>query len=127
MMASSPLFLTLADASWQRAHYGFVLATSALSLGRPTLLFAGGYSVHVFSHTMQGLEGALATEELLRKNVPSLHDLREAFFALDGRAIACETGMKMAGLTPQELVEGVRSGGMIRFLTEVEDHPILAL
>ncbi|GBQ09032.1 hypothetical protein AA15669_2025 [Saccharibacter floricola DSM 15669] len=76
---------------------------------------------------MEGLEGALSDGLLKARHIPSLRELRDAIISLGGAFMACETGMKMAGLSSDDLMEGIRVRGMVSFLTEIGSHPIMTL
>lgn len=69
-----PLFITLADDSWQRAHYALIVAAGALSLGRTVTIFAGGRSVHALAKDWSGLKDITSDAELDSRGVPSFRD-----------------------------------------------------
>ncbi|MXV35918.1 MULTISPECIES: DsrE/DsrF/DrsH-like family protein [unclassified Saccharibacter] len=119
--------ITLSDCSWERHHHAFTLACSFLALNRSVLIFAGGRSVLTLSEKMEGLDGALSDDLLKARQIPSLRELRDAIISLGGAFMACETGMKMAGLSSDDLMAGIRVRGMVSFLTEVGSHPIMTL
>ncbi|TPW34680.1 DsrE/DsrF/DrsH-like family protein [Oecophyllibacter saccharovorans] len=124
---SPPLFLTLADDSWQRVYHAFVLAAGALALERKVVLFAGGKSVLALTRTADRLPDQPAEEEMRRKALPTLLELRTACLDLGMRLLACESGMRLAGLSPDDLCESVEVGGVVEFLVQAGTRPITAL
>ena len=122
-----PVFLTLADDSWQRAHYAFIVAAGMLSLGRAVTIFAGGKSVHALAKDWSGLSGIIPDDELAVRGVPGFRELRDALIELDVTLMACETGLALTGLEPDALVETVSVRGIVTFLEQAGDRPITAL
>ncbi|EHH68277.1 DsrE/DsrF/DrsH-like family protein [Gluconobacter morbifer] len=120
-------FLTLADDSWQRAHYAFIVAAGALSLGRDVVLFAGGRSVHALAKDWSGLASIVPDDELASRNVAGFEDLRTAVMELGGVFMACEAGLKLTGLRAGDLLDGVQVRGVVTFLEQAGDRPILGL
>ncbi|MBF0889299.1 MULTISPECIES: DsrE family protein [Gluconobacter] len=124
---SRPLFLTLADDSWQRAHYAMVVAAGALSLGRDVTIFAGGRSVLALTPDWSGLQGVLADSVLEARGIAGFGELRAAVLDFGATVMACETGLTMAELAPEDLLEGVMVKGIVSFLELAGDNPLLAL
>lgn len=124
---SAPLFLTLADDSWGRAHYAFIIAAGALSLGRSVTVFAGGHSVHALARNWSGLRNITPDAELNQKGVAGFHELREAIIELGATLMVCETGLAQTGLTPDSLCETVSVCGIVTFLETAGSHSVLAL
>ncbi|AFW02301.1 hypothetical protein BAR24_12355 [Gluconobacter oxydans] len=122
-----PLFITLADDSWQRAHYAMIVAAGALSLGRTVTIFAGGRSVHALAKDWSGLKDITSDADLDSRGVPSFRDLRDAVVELGAHLMVCETGLALTGLTPDTLCETVSIRGIVTFLEQAGDRPILAL
>ncbi|MEJ5142846.1 hypothetical protein [Gluconobacter albidus] len=124
---SRPMFLTLADDSWQRAHYAMIVAAGALSLGRHVTLFAGGRSVLALTTDCSGLQGTIADNVLEAKGIAGFGELREAVLGFGATVMACETGLIMAGLTTKDLLAGVEVRGIVSFLELAGNNPLLAL
>lgn len=121
------MYLTLADDSWQRAHYALVIAAGALSLGRDVVLFAGGRSVHALAKDWSALNDITSDIELSERGIAGFDDLRRALQELGCRFFACEAGMKMAKLTPDNLIDGVEIRGIVSFLELVGQEKIVAI
>ncbi|GBR52627.1 hypothetical protein AA106555_0980 [Neokomagataea thailandica NBRC 106555] len=124
---SNPLFISLADDSWQRAHYALIMAASALSLGRPVTLFAGGRSVLAFTHQWENLTGVISDTILSEQKVATFVELRDACLELGGVFLACETGLALANLAPEDLINGAEAAGMVRFLAETGENSIIVV
>ncbi|MFT8611529.1 MAG: hypothetical protein ABF727_02690 [Gluconobacter oxydans] len=124
---TQPMFLTLADDSWQRAHYALVVAAGGLSLGRDVTIFAGGCSVLALTPDWKGLEGVIADSELEARGIAGFGELREAVLDLGATVMACEAGLRMAGLSEKDLLDGVTVRGIVSFLELAGDNPVLAL
>ncbi|MFT8806866.1 hypothetical protein [Gluconobacter sp.] len=124
---SRPMFLTLADDSWQRAHYALVIAAGGLSLGRDVTIFAGGRSVLALTADWSGLAGFIPDDTLADRGIAGFGELREAVMELGATVMACETGLKLASLSPHDLVDGVSVRGIVTFLELAGDNPVLAL
>ncbi|GBR71760.1 DsrE family protein [Gluconobacter kanchanaburiensis] len=122
-----PLFLTLADDSWQRAHYALVLAAGALSLGRSVTVFAGGRSVLAFTKDWSRLAGSLTDSDLASRGIAGFEELRDAVMDLGATIMVCETGLKLALVSPGDLLEGVSIKGIVSFLELAGDNPVIAL
>lgn len=121
------MFITLSDDSWQRAHYALIVAAGALSLGRTVTIFAGGRGVHALAKDWSGLKNITSDAELDNRGVASFRDLREAIIELGANLMVCETGLALTGLTPNTLCETVSVRGIVTFLEQAGDRPILAL
>lgn len=119
--------IILADRSFERAHHAFVLAAGALALGRDVVLFAGGLSVEALRQDWSGLEGAALDIRFQERGIAGFETLRSAIFELGGEVLACEAGMRAAGLTVEDLCVGARICGVTSFLERTADAQILSL
>lgn len=121
------MFLTLADDSWQRVHYALIVAAGGLSLGRKVTIFAGGRSVLAFAKDWSALQDVRSDSELAAQGVAGFSELREAVMELGADVMTCETGLKLASLSPADLMDGVSVAGIVSFLELAGDNSILAL
>lgn len=119
--------IILADRSFERAHHAFVLAAGALALGREVVLFGGGLSVHAFCRDWSALEGAGLDPAFQKQGIAGFETLRSAVLELGGEVLACEAGMRVAGLVQSDLCEDVRICGVTSFLERTADAQILGL
>ena len=104
-----------------RIHAALMLATTAASLGRPVILFASDEGVAGLLAT--GAAGQEAAEEAERRalGVAGCAELLAAAAELGVRRIACETALRLAGLAPAALAEGVEVAGMATLLAATSD------
>ncbi|AOX16071.1 DsrE/DsrF/DrsH-like family protein [Kozakia baliensis] len=121
------LAITLADDSFPRAHHALVMAAGALSIGRSVVFFGGGLGVQALCREWRGLAGSNFDAVLQERGVASFEMLREAVFELGAEMLACESGLRAAGLDAEALCMGVEVCGVTRFLERAGDGQILAI
>ena len=126
-MPSDPLGILLLSGTHDRAHYAFVLATGAASIGRKVVLFATNAGCHALLADWSGLADAARDARVTASGVAGLDELRDAAAALDIRMIACEAGLRAEALTAAPLLEGVQVAGVVTFLSEIGSGQIVAL
>ena len=114
-MRSDSLGILLISEGHERAHYAFVLASGAAAVGRDVVLFATNQGCHALLADLAPLLGERDTA-IRATGVAGLAELREACLELGVRLIACEAGLRMAGLPATALAEGVEVAGVITFL-----------
>ncbi|MCQ9154047.1 DsrE family protein [Acidomonas methanolica] len=119
------LAIMICGPDWHRAHQAMVTAAGALSLGRDVLVFAGGSGVLALARDWERLDGAAADSDARARGVAGYAVLREAVSGLGARLLACESGLRMAGLAPEDLAPGVEVAGVVRFLEEAADGPFM--
>jgi peroxiredoxin family protein len=124
---SDPLGILLLSGAHDRAHYAFVLATGAASIGRKVVLFATNKGCHALLADWGGLDDAARDAQVMGTGVAGLDELRDAAAALDVRMIACEAGLRAEGLADRPLLEGAQVAGVVTFLSEVGAGQIVAL
>lgn len=127
MPAEAPaLGILLISGGHERAHYALVLATAAAAVGRGVVLFATNQGVHLFHRDAKLL--ADANERALRDaGVATLATLLEAAAELPVRRIACEAGLRSAGVAAAELAPGTEVAGVVTFLQAVGGGQIMTL
>ena len=116
-MAES-LGILLLSGEYERVHYGFVLACGAASLGGPVVVFATNRALHGFRADWSGLASADQDRSVQASGVAGLEALRDAAIALDCRLVACDAGLRIAGLTASDLLPGIAVGGVTAFLAD---------
>jgi uncharacterized protein len=121
------LAILLLDGGYERAHYALVLAAGALAIDRPVLLFAAGHGVHALARDWSGLRGAAADSAVQASGVAGFDTLRDAVLALDGTLMACESGLRVAGLPADALLPGVQMAGIPSFLDAAHGRQIVSL
>ncbi|WP_149538166.1 DsrE/DsrF/DrsH-like family protein [Siccirubricoccus phaeus] len=121
-----PLGILLLSGDHERAHYALVLATGAAALGREVTLFASNAGCRLFL-----ADNPLAQDPreavLAARGVATLAQLLEAAAELGLRRIACEAGLKAAGLAGATLAPGVEVAGVATFLATVGEGQLLSL
>ncbi len=126
-MPAEPLGILLLAGDHERAHYAFVLATSAAALERRVILFATNAGCHALCADWSGLADAARDEVIRGRGVAGLAELREAARALGVRLMACEAGLAAAMIAPADLLPEVEIAGATSFLGEIGGGQMLAL
>ncbi len=126
-MPSDPLGILLLSGAHDRAHYAFVLATAAAAIGRRVVVFATNAGCHALLADWSGLTEAARDARIRAAGVAGLDELREAAAALDIALIACEAGLRAEGLEAATLYPGVRTAGVVTFLSEVGAGQLVAI
>ena len=122
-----PLGILLISGTHERAHYAFVVATAAAAMGRPVTIFATNDGCRALLEDWSRLEGAGRDAAVRQLAVAGLAELREAAAELGVRQLACDAGMRLAGIEPNELAEGVEVAGIPTFLGAVGHGQIVTL
>ena len=115
-----PFGILLISGGHERAHYAWVMAAAAAAIGRPVVLFA----------TNEGCRALLAEPDpapLLPGGVASAAMLREAAVELGVVLLACDAGLRLAGIEPGWLLAGVSVVGVPAFLSASAGGQIVTL
>jgi peroxiredoxin family protein len=128
----TPLGILLLSGMHDRAHYAFVLATGAASIGRRVVIFATNAGCHALLADWSGLTDAagdarIRDARIRAAGVAGLDELREAATALDIELIACEAGLRAESLGTAKLYPGVKVAGVVTFLSQVGAGQIVAI
>lgn len=126
-MPSETLGILLLSGAHDRAHYAFVLATGAASVGRRVVIFATNAGCHALLADWSGLSDADRDARISAAGVAGLNELRDAATALDIELIACEAGLHAEGLEAAPLYAGVRVAGVVTFLSDVGSGQLVAI
>ena len=97
--------------SFERVHYALVIATSAVAIGARATLFFTGDAVRALVagegwRLLRGAGGALGGEVddgYRRGGAAGFAELLEAAVALGVRFIVCEMGLRVVGVTREDL------------------------
>lgn len=122
-----PLGILLISGTHERAHYAFVLASGAAALGRQVVLFATNRGCAALLEDWSGLEDAGREAAVQASGVAGLAELRAAAAELCVRMIACEAGLRMAGLAGEGLMPNVEVAGVATFLEAVGAGQMVSL
>ncbi|HTC08664.1 MAG TPA: hypothetical protein VK726_07790 [Acetobacteraceae bacterium] len=126
-MPSDSLGILLLSGTHDRAHYAFVLATGAASIGRRVVLFATNTGCHALLADWSGLADAGRDATVRSAGVAGLDELRDAATALEIKLIACEAGLRAEGLDGAPLYPDVAVAGVVTFLSEVGTGQMVAI
>lgn len=126
-MPPETLGILLISGAHERAHYAFVLAAGAAAIGRRVTLFATNDGCRALLRDWSSLEGAARDASVRERGVAGLDELRDAAVELGVRLLACDSGLRMAGLGPAELLAAAEVTGVPAFLAAVGASPIITL
>lgn len=127
MAEAEPLGILLLSGGHERAHYAFVLAAGAAALGRSVTLFATNEGCRALLADLAPLADDPRDAAARDAGVAGIAELREAAAALGVRLIACEAGLRMAGLVDAPLLAGAEVAGVATFLGAVGRGQIVTL
>lgn len=121
------LGILLISAGHERAHYAFVLATGAAAIGRSVCLFATNAGCLALARDWSGMEDAARDAAVREAGVAGLDELRDAAVELGVRLMACDAGLRMAGLDAEVLWHGVEVAGVPSFLSATSGGQVVSL
>lgn len=124
---SETLGILLLSGAHDRAHYAFVLATGAASIGRRVVLFASNAGCHALLADWSGLSDASRDACIRAAGVAGLDELRDAASALDVRLMACKSGLRAEGLDGAPLYANVQVAGVVTFLSNLGTGQFIAI
>ena len=108
----------------ERAHYAFLVAAGAAALGRTVTLFATNAGCAALCRNQPADDRDALVQA---QGVAGIAELRDAAGELGVRMIACEAGLRMAGLADTPLMDGVERAGLATFLDAVGHGQIVTL
>ena len=123
-VSSDALGILLISGGHERAHYAFLLAAGAAAIDRTVVLFATNAGCHAL--TAAGADDAREAE-MVGLGIAGLATLRDACIELGVRLIACEAGLRIAGLDASDLLPGVEIAGVPTFLAATGTGQIVTL
>jgi len=124
---AEPLGILLISGGHERAHYAFVLAAGAAAIGRRVCVFATNAGCLALAEDWSGLADAARDLAVRATGVAGLDELREAAAELGVQMLACDAGLRMAGLEPSLLRRGVEVAGVPTFLSATAGGQIITL
>ena len=119
--------ILLISGSHERAHYAFVMATSAAAMGRRVVLFATNDGCRALLDDWSGLAGSGRDAAVRARGVAGLGELRDAARELGVRLLACDAGLRLAAIDPAALAPGVEVAGVTTFLEAVAGGQMVTL
>lgn len=84
----------------------------------------GSKNLSLSKMNMMGLGTKMMRMVMKNKNVSSLEDLIQAAVTSGIEIVACQMSMDVMGLKPEELIDGVKIGGVGYYLSEAEDSNV---
>jgi peroxiredoxin family protein len=124
-VSSEPLGILLISGTHERAHFAFVVAAGAASLGRPVVLFATNEGCRALCTDWSALLDSGRDAGLRARGVAGIGELRDSALELGVRLIACEAGLRIDALEPERLLAGVEVAGVATFLQASSGGQIL--
>lgn len=124
---AEPLGILLISGGHERAHYAFVLAAGAAAIGRRVCMFATNAGCHALLRDWSGLGDAVRDGAVRAAGVAGLDELREAAAELGVALLACDAGLRMAGLENEPLWRGVEVAGVPAFLSASSGGQVITL
>ena len=121
------LGILLISGGHERAHYAFMLAAGAAAVGRGAVLFATNEGCRALLADWSGMADAGRDAAVRARGVAGLAELRDAATQLGVRLMACDSGLRMAGLASAALLPGVEVAGIPSFLSAVGAGQIATL
>jgi peroxiredoxin family protein len=121
------LGLLLISGGHERAHYAFLVAAGAAALGRRVVLFATNEGCHALAADWRAADPHHRDAVIRATGVAGLDELRTAARDLGARLIACEAGLRMAGIDRAALLPGVEVGGVATWLGATAGGQLLTL
>jgi len=114
-MIGEGLGILLISGTHERAHYAFVLASSAAALGRPVVIFATNGGCRALLTDWSELADAARDAAVRARGVAGLNELRSASVALGVELLACEAGLRSEDIDAARLLPEVEVTGVMRF------------
>ncbi len=124
---AEPLGILLISGGHERAHYAFMLAAGAAAIGRRVCVFATNAGCLALAEDWSGLGDAARDLTVRATGVAGLDELREAAAELGVQLLACDAGLRMAGLDSSLLWRGVEVAGVPTFLSATAGGQIVTL
>jgi uncharacterized protein len=124
---SDTLGILLISGGHERAHYALLTAAGAAAIGRRVVLFATNQGCAALLADLAILTDGGGDAAVRAQGVAGLAELRDAAAELGVRLIACEAGLRMAGLAEAPLAPGVEIAGIATFLAATSGGQLLSL
>lgn len=121
------LGILLISGGHERAHYALMLAAGAAAIGRRVIVFATNGGCQAFAAVRTGMDDAARDGAVVAAGVAGLDELFEAAEALGVVLMACDSGLRMAGMADGALRKGVVVAGIPTFLSTVGAGQLISL
>jgi peroxiredoxin family protein len=131
-MTGGTLSVVVFSGDFERVHYALAMAAAAAALGRTASLLITGGAIRAIAadiggeagwrtlHASDGRTAGQADADYRSRGVAGFEELLLACAELKVRLIACEMGMRIAGLEPGELRAdlAIEAAGLATFLAD---------
>lgn len=117
------LTIILTGSDPDRLYSALAIAATQAAAGGEARIFCEGLSTALLAEPVS----APADSERKNNGLPTLPEIREEATALGVRLIACQGGMALAGLSLDQLGDGVEAGGLIGVMTSLGDDRLVTL
>jgi peroxiredoxin family protein len=131
-MSGDRLAVVVFSADFERVHYALAMAAAAAALGRPASLLITGGAVRALAaeidgqagwrglHAADGRTAGQVDADQRARGVAGFEELLSACAELKVRLIACEMGMRLAGLDHRDLRAdlAIEAAGLATFLAD---------
>ncbi len=124
---AGPLGILLISGTHERAHYAFVVAAAAASVGRTVVLLATNDGCHALAEDWSALTGSGRDAAVRALGVAGLGELREAAAELGVRCMVCEAGLRLSAVPAEALQPHVEVAGVVTFLDAVRGGQVVTL
>lgn len=121
-----PLGVLLISEGHERGHYALMVAAAAAAMGRDVTLFATNAGCALLLEPTPLVEDSREAA-LAAAGVAGVAELLTAVAAMGVRRIACEAGLRAAGLAGRPLAPGVEVAGLVSFLAAVGEGQVVTL
>lgn len=101
-----------------RVNKGFIDRMFGLMMPR------GSKKLKLSKMNMMGLGGKMIRKVMKNKNITSLEDLIQSAIDNGVQIVACQMSMDVMGIKKEELIDGVKIGGVGYYLGEAEDSNV---
>jgi len=123
------LALIVQAGSFEQVHYALSIAAAAAAVGRPATLFFTLQALRALEagEGWRALPGAAADAEYRARGIAGFEELLGACRDLDIRVVACEAGLRAAGLARDDLREDIpiEEAGLATLLLEAADADLI--
>ncbi|MCU0893201.1 MAG: DsrE/DsrF/DrsH-like family protein [Rhodospirillales bacterium] len=131
-MTGDRLAIVVFSADFERVHYALAMAAAAAALGRPASLLITGGALRAIAAELEGQAGwrslhaadgrtaGQVDADQCARGVAGFEELLSACAELNVRLIACEMGMRLAGLDQRDLRADltIEAAGLATFLAD---------
>jgi peroxiredoxin family protein len=131
-MSDNALAVVVFSADFERVHYALAMAAAAAALGRTASLLITGGAIRALAATIDGEAGWRALHaadgrsagqvdaDYRARGIAGFEELLSACAELKVRLIACEMGVRLAGLEHRDLRAdlAIEAAGLATFLAD---------